>query len=421
MSSRTNIQAAGWGAAIGTLGGLIGLGGAEFRLPVLLGPFRFRPLDAVILNKAMSLVVVAAALLFRTRSVPAQQVLAHGPVVLNLLAGSLIGAWVGAGWATRLRSDAFYRIIAVLLFVIAALLLLGHESAARAGTIIPTGAQYVVGVAAGFVIGVIAALLGVAGGEFIIPTLVLLFGLDVKLAGSLSLAISLPTMLTGFARYSRDRSFVVLKANGAFVLLMALGSICGAWCGGLLLGVVPADYLLPALALILVVSAIRIWLHGKASAEAERSAFAFEPETVRMLTHIPLRFRMSLDLCAVHLSQQQWNRLSLPARQALTGAPCSSHTEIGRLRDMLARFVRDAGGGDLQPTMQSRESAWRGHSVPDQVRETLQSLCLPAITADAWSSLSDERRFALLKLTRPGHLRNLESALREFGLIGNRA
>jgi hypothetical protein len=50
-------------------------------------------------------------------------------------------------------------------------------------------------------------------GGLLIPTLILLFGLDLKLAGSLSLAISLPTMLTGFARYSRDRSFVVLKKN----------------------------------------------------------------------------------------------------------------------------------------------------------------------------------------------------------------
>jgi hypothetical protein len=33
---------------------------------------------------------------------------------------------------------------------------------------------------------VIASLLGVAGGEFLIPTLVLLFGADIKLAGSLS-------------------------------------------------------------------------------------------------------------------------------------------------------------------------------------------------------------------------------------------
>jgi uncharacterized membrane protein YfcA len=39
----------------------------------------------------------------------------------------------------------------------------------------------------------------------LIPTLVLLFGVDIKLAGSLSLAVSLPTMIVGFTRYSRDR------------------------------------------------------------------------------------------------------------------------------------------------------------------------------------------------------------------------
>jgi uncharacterized membrane protein YfcA len=36
--------------------------------------------------------------------------------------------------------------------------------------------QMVAGIAAGFVIGIVAALLGVAGGELLIPTLVLLFG-----------------------------------------------------------------------------------------------------------------------------------------------------------------------------------------------------------------------------------------------------
>jgi len=43
------------GAVIGTLGGLIGLGGAEFRLPLLIGLFRFAALEAVILNKAKAL------------------------------------------------------------------------------------------------------------------------------------------------------------------------------------------------------------------------------------------------------------------------------------------------------------------------------------------------------------------------------
>jgi hypothetical protein len=49
---------------------LIGLGGAEFRLPLLISVFRFVALEAVILNKAMSLVVVASALPFRARTVP---------------------------------------------------------------------------------------------------------------------------------------------------------------------------------------------------------------------------------------------------------------------------------------------------------------------------------------------------------------
>ena len=95
-----------------------------------------------------------------------------------------------------------------------------------------------------------------------IPTIVLLYGVDVKLAGSLSLAVSLPTMLVAFARYSRDRSFRLLRANGAFVVVMAAGSVAGTVLGGLLLGVVPAAVLVPALAVLLLVSAVRVWRHG---------------------------------------------------------------------------------------------------------------------------------------------------------------
>ena len=120
----------------------------------------------------------------------------------------------------------------------------------------------IIGIVAGLAIGAVASLLGVAGGEFLIPTLVLLFGVDIKLAGSLSLAISLPTMLVGFARYSRDRSFSVLARNKIFVTLMALGSIVGAFFGARLLLIVPSAALLPTLAVILLLSAIKIWRHG---------------------------------------------------------------------------------------------------------------------------------------------------------------
>jgi uncharacterized membrane protein YfcA len=227
---------------------------------VLLGAFRFAALQAVILNKAMSLVVVASALPFRAAAVPFDNVAAHWPIIVNLLAGSLIGAWCGAGWATRVASQTLYRVIAVLLFGIAIVLVIGHNTAA-AGAMLAGPAQLAAGVAAGFVIGIVAALLGVAGGELLIPTLILLFGVDIKLAGSLSLAVSLPTMLVGFARYSRDRSFVVLAENRRFVLVMAAGSIVGSFIGGRLLGLVSNTILLPLLAVILVLSAVKVWKH----------------------------------------------------------------------------------------------------------------------------------------------------------------
>jgi uncharacterized membrane protein YfcA len=256
---RTPLAFAG-GAVIGALGGLIGLGGAEFRLPLLIGAFRFAALEAVILNKAMSLVVVASALPFRASAVPFSALVAHWSIIANLLCGSLIGAWFGAGWATRLASQSLYRVIAILLIGIAGVLLLGHDVAAS-GAVLTGTAQAIAGVAAGFAIGIVAALLGVAGGELLIPTLVLLFGADIKLAGSLSLAVSLPTMLVGFTRYSRDRSFVVLGQNRGFVLVMATGSIIGSFIGGRLLGLVPSPILLPLLAVILVISAVKVWRH----------------------------------------------------------------------------------------------------------------------------------------------------------------
>ncbi|HSI01915.1 MAG TPA: sulfite exporter TauE/SafE family protein, partial [Reyranella sp.] len=174
------------GAGIGSLGGLIGLGGAEFRLPFLVGMFRFGALEAIIINKAMSLVVVTSALPFRMGTVSAATIADHWAVIANLLGGSLLGAWFGAAWATRLRSQTLYRVISLLLVGMAVILLLGH-GAQGAGDALFTGwPQIVPGLAAGFAIGVVAALLGVAGGELLIPTLVLLFGADIKLAGSLS-------------------------------------------------------------------------------------------------------------------------------------------------------------------------------------------------------------------------------------------
>ncbi|MFD9302192.1 TSUP family transporter [Streptomyces sp. NPDC060048] len=210
--------------------------------------FGFAALSAVILNKAMSLVVVLVALLACLAAVPAAEVAARWPVAVNLLAGSLLGAWAGASWAVRMRSATLYKVLAALMVLMAAALMVTHTTAV--GTLdLPLWAQVPCGVVAGFGIGVVAAIMGVAGGELLIPTIVLLFGEGIKTAGSLSLLVSLPTMLVAFARYSRDGSFAVPGANLRFTTVMAAGSIVGAVLGGLMLGVFPDLVLIPALVL----------------------------------------------------------------------------------------------------------------------------------------------------------------------------
>lgn len=239
---------------------------------MLIGIFQFAALEAVILNKAISLVVVATALPFRAATVPFDAIGTNWPIIVNLLAGSLIGAWFGVEWATRLKSETLYKIIAVLLVMIAAVLVLGHDATTGQPLVAGVG-RIVAGVVAGFTIGIVASLLGVTGGELLIPTLVLLFGADITLAGSLSLAVSLPTMLVGFTRYSRDQSFSVLGRNRSFLLVMAAGSIVGTFIGGLLLGIIPNNFLLPILATILLVSAWKVWRHPAALSQFSEGRF----------------------------------------------------------------------------------------------------------------------------------------------------
>jgi uncharacterized membrane protein YfcA len=223
--------------------------------------FGFAALAAVIVNKTMCLVVVVAAIAARVGAVPLSEVADEWGAVVNLLAGSLLGAWLGATWATRMASATLNRVLAVLLVFIAVVF-----TAERLGTI-PTAnlaepVQIVAEVVAGFGIGMVAALLGAAGGELLIPTFVLLYAVDTKLAGSLSLLVSLPTMLVAFFRYSRDQAFAVLGENRRFVIAMAAGSVAGAVVGGLLLGVVPGAVLVPLLSALLLYSAVKVWSHA---------------------------------------------------------------------------------------------------------------------------------------------------------------
>ncbi len=252
-----------YGAPIGTLGGLIGLGGAEFRLPVLKAAFRYPTHRAVALNLAVSLLTLAAALVIRVRVTSTAPLAPLVPLLVCLIAGSMTGAYLGAAYASRLTVARLERLILVLLVAIGVGLgveaLVSWESPGLPSGRLPVA----LGLGAG--IGVVSSLLGVAGGELIIPTLVFVFGVDIKTAGTASVLISLPTVSVGCWRYARSGAFADRADFSGLVLPMGIGSVLGAVAGGYLVPYVPARALKLALGTILVASAVRIFRHSEAA------------------------------------------------------------------------------------------------------------------------------------------------------------
>ena len=261
MQRRSDVSSFLGGVSVGSLGGLIGLGGAEFRLPLLISFYGFVAVQAVILNKVMSLVVVASAIPLRGQVVDLSEVWSHNEVIFTLLTGSLVGAWLGADWVTKLANQTLYRLIAALLVLMAVVLLWSHYFASGVQFELSFQERLIFGIMAGFAIGVVASVMGVAGGELLIPTIMLLFGADIILAGSLAIMVSLPTMLSGLARYRRDPRFVVLVEQKRFVIMMLAGSIVGVALGAWLLTLIPTDYVLLVLAGLLLLSAYKVYHH----------------------------------------------------------------------------------------------------------------------------------------------------------------
>lgn len=244
---------------MGVLGGLIGLGGAEFRLPILVSWFGYQLRQAVSLNLAVSLVTVCAALATRL-AVGGTVSIAHRrdalTVIVFMVAGSVTSAFALSRTLARMDERALHRVVRGLLLGIGALLIV--ESAlnlASPGIPLAPPSVALVAVGAGLIIGAVSSLLGVAGGELIIPTLILVFGFDVGTAGTASLLISVPTVMVGVL-WQR----ALLGGRGeiyGLVVPMGAGSIIGAVVGGIAAAHAPARLLKLVLGMLLIVSALR--------------------------------------------------------------------------------------------------------------------------------------------------------------------
>ena len=252
------LLAAVLGVPVGVIGGLLGLGGAEFRLPLLKSFFGASAHRAVALNLSVSLVTLMSALVIRVRTAPVADAPRWWTPVAGLAIGATAAAWISAGRIGRISAERLERMIVGLLVVIGCLLIaeafLPFEPAALAGG----WAALPVALVLGSGVGVVSSLLGVAGGEILIPILVLVFGADVKIAGTLSAIVSLPTVTAGIVRHVRAGNYSAGDPL-ALIVPMGIGSIAGALIGGALVPWAPGAFLKVALGILLIVSAWKVF------------------------------------------------------------------------------------------------------------------------------------------------------------------
>lgn len=245
MGCRYFRRAFGWCVPIGGLGGLIGLGGGEFRLPLLMYGIGFDARSAVPLNLLISLVTLAFALIVRSQTTSIAEVAPHYPEMAGLLAGGMVSASFGASLVSRLSDARLVRLIAAFLGALGLLMMAESFLPLRTGDLLAPGfgMHFGVGLVIGIGVGLVSSVLGVAGGELLIPTLILVFDTDVKTAGSASIMISIGVVMVGLWRYWRAGAISVGGGPQRIITAMAAGSIVGAMLGGLCVAYAPAAFL----------------------------------------------------------------------------------------------------------------------------------------------------------------------------------
>src|SRR5215831_4841727 len=158
-------RAFGWCVPIGALGGLIGLGGGEFRLPVLMYGIGYDARTAVPLNLVTSFVTLAFSLAVRSGAISLDTVVPYVPAIIGLLAGGMLSAAYGTRLVRQLSDRRLVCLIAALLAGLGVLLLCEAFLSFGSGSLLPLnlGVNIVAGFGIGLSVGIVSSVLCVAG------------------------------------------------------------------------------------------------------------------------------------------------------------------------------------------------------------------------------------------------------------------
>ena len=253
-------KAFGWCVPIGGLAGLVGLGGGEFRLPVLMYVVGYPARTAVPLNLAVSLVTLTFALVVRSRAVSIGALAPFLDEVAGLAVGGVASAFYGARFVSAIKSEHLAKTMAALLAALGVLILFEVIYPFQYAQLIPAGAafHFSAGFALGIIIGLVSSILGVAGGELLIPTMMFIFGADIKTAGTASIVISVCVVTSGLWRYWRSGAMETRLGARRIVSAMSAGSLIGAALGGMAVGFAPVSAIKTILGFVLIAAAAKV-------------------------------------------------------------------------------------------------------------------------------------------------------------------
>jgi hypothetical protein len=149
--------------------------------------------------------------------------------------------------------------------------------------------------------------------------------------------------------------------------------------------------------------------------------FAFELDFAGALYCIPMVVRRQLDLCGVKVSLKQWNKFTLEEREQLVARRCDTPDEVDAYRHQVAHLIATRTDGPPEFLAPDVGAEWQDSArVPQRLIDYAHERGVAPPTSAQWAALTELQRFALFKLTRPGHSNeNFLPALREFGLTSS--
>jgi uncharacterized membrane protein YfcA len=257
VSVRKITAALFFGFLLGAAAGLIGVGGGEFRIPILLYILGLPVITAIAVNLLIGLLTVLVSFLRRIQLKPLDGYAINVGLAMSI--GSIGGAYLGALLTNKIPEKPLKRILAIFLVIIG--LKIGLEPFIQ----IPFSPfmctlnlwqETALAILIGIVIGIVSGTLGVAGGEFRIPALIYLFSFDIVIAGTTSLLVSIPTVAMGFIKHHQMGH----TNHGATIIavIMGIGSVLGALIGASYANVIEQNILKVLLGIILILATVRM-------------------------------------------------------------------------------------------------------------------------------------------------------------------